>query len=56
MGQVTELWLSFTLFGYQLIAKPGNKTAAVSWPDPYNSEFIPDIMYDTPFIYLYIYI
>ena len=22
-------------FCYQLIAKPGNKTAAVSWPDPY---------------------
>ena len=24
-----------TWFYYQLIAKPGNKTAAVSWPDPY---------------------
>ena len=24
-----------TWFCYQLIAKPGNKTAAVSWPDPY---------------------
>ena len=24
-----------TWFRYQLIAKPGNKTAAVSWPDPY---------------------
>ena len=24
-----------TCFCYQLIAKPGNKTAAVSWPDPY---------------------
>ena len=26
-----------TWFCYQLIAKPGNKTAAVSWPDPYIS-------------------
>ena len=25
-----------TWFCYQLIAKPGNKTAAVSWPDPCN--------------------
>ena len=25
-----------TWFCYQLIAKPGNKTAAVSWPDQYN--------------------
>ena len=24
-----------TWFCYQLIAKPGNKTVAVSWPDPY---------------------
>ena len=24
-----------TWFCYQLIAKPGNKTAAVQWPDPY---------------------
>ena len=24
-----------TWFCYQLIAKPGNKTAAVSWPDPH---------------------
>ena len=24
-----------TWFCYQLIGKPGNKTAAVSWPDPY---------------------
>ena len=27
-----------TWFCYQLIAKPGNKTAAVPWPDPYASE------------------
>ena len=25
-----------TWFCYQLIVKPGNKTAAVSWPDPYD--------------------
>ena len=24
-----------TWFSYQLIAKPGNKTATVPWPDPY---------------------
>ena len=28
-----------TWFCYQLIAKPGNKTVAVSWPDPYNYSF-----------------
>ena len=28
-----------TWFCYQLIAKPGNKTVAVSWPDPYNHIF-----------------
>ena len=27
-----------TWFCYQLIAKPGNKTATVSWPDPYNTD------------------
>ena len=27
----------FTWFCYQLIAKPGNKTAAVSWPDQYEA-------------------
>ena len=27
-----------TCFCYQLIAKPGNKTAAVSWPDPYDTQ------------------
>ena len=26
-----------TWFCYQLIAKPGNKTATVSWPEPYTS-------------------
>ena len=29
-----------TWFCYQLIAKPGNKTAAVSWPDPYKHIYI----------------
>ena len=28
-----------TWFCYQLIAKPGNKTATVSWPDPYIVQF-----------------
>ena len=36
MGQVTELRLFCYRFCYQLIAKPGNKTAAVPWLDPYN--------------------
>ena len=38
MGQVAELGnfgCLVTWFCYQLIAKSGNKTAAVSWPDPY---------------------
>ena len=29
-----------TWFCYQLIAKPGNKTAAVPWPDPYSTRYI----------------
>ena len=29
-----------TWFCYQLIAKPGNKTAAVPWPDPYAVCFV----------------
>ena len=29
-----------TWFCYQLIAKPGNKTATVSWPDPYRIPFM----------------
>ena len=32
MGQVTKLQLSCYLV---MLAKPGNKTATVSWPDPY---------------------
>ena len=31
-----------TWFCYQLIAKPGNKTAANSWPDPYINIAIPE--------------
>ena len=34
MGQVTKLWLSCYLVLLS-IAKPGNKTATVLWPDPY---------------------
>ena len=29
-----------TWFCYQLIAKPGNKTAAVLWPNPYGHSFV----------------
>ena len=29
-----------TWFCYQLIAKPGNKTAAVSWPEPYSMKIL----------------
>ena len=29
-----------TRFCYQLIAKPGNKTIAVSWPDPYSKSLL----------------
>ena len=35
-----------TWFCYQLIAKPGNKTAAVLWPDPYDVLFLPFYWYD----------
>ena len=34
MGQVTKLRLSFYLVLLSSDSKPGNKTAAVSWPDP----------------------
>ena len=43
IGQVTKLWLScylVLLSIYQLIAKPGNKTASVSWPDPYTIHIV----------------
>ena len=30
-----------TWFCYQMIAKPGNKTATVSWPDPYINHWWP---------------
>ena len=37
MGQVmkVKVQLSCYLFGYHLIANPGNKTDALSWPDPH---------------------
>ena len=35
MGQVTKLWLSCYLVLLSTDSKTGNKTAAVSWPDPY---------------------
>ena len=59
-------WL-VTWFCYQLIAKPGNKTAAVSWPDPYtfnsNSSSIVSwiypvhhpVQYDILYLVLYLY-
>ena len=41
-GPLISIWVRsrncgclVTWFCYQLIAKPGNKTVAVSWPDPY---------------------
>ena len=41
-GKTVVIWVRsrnwdclVTWFCYQLIAKPGNKTATVSWPDPY---------------------
>ena len=38
-----------TWFCYQLIAKPGNKTAAPSWPDLYTDSFI---MYACLYVYI----
>ena len=35
-----------TWFCYQLIAKPGNKTATVSWPDTYLTEQALDVQHD----------
>ena len=42
VGSLIPIWVRsrncgclVTWFCYQLIAKPGNKTAAVPWPDPY---------------------
>ena len=35
-----------TWFCYQLIAKPGNKTAAVSWPDPYTQCHYIEVSYN----------
>ena len=36
MGQATRCGCLVTWFCYQLIAKPGNRTAAPSWPDPHD--------------------
>ena len=38
-----------TWFCYQLIAKPGNKTATVLWPDPFA-----DLEFCHPCLYLYV--
>ena len=38
-GSGHETGCLVTWFCYQLIAKPGNKTAAVSWPDPFEFRF-----------------
>ena len=50
-GRVMHIWVRsrnwgclVTWFCYQLIAKPGNKTAAVSWPDPYASVNLPSLV------------
>ena len=40
-----------TWFCYQLIAKPGNKTATVSWPDPYIY-----ILCEYALLFLYLYL
>ena len=39
MGQVKKLWLSCYLVLLSIGSKPGNKTAEVSWPDPYHVVF-----------------
>ena len=44
-----------TWFCYQLIAKPGNKTATVSWPDPYVQNLIILWVYGQGFLYNIIY-
>ena len=44
MGQVMELRLYCYLVCYQLIAKPGNKTAPVSWPNPYQGIYKPSML------------
>ena len=47
-----------TWFCYQLIAKPGNKTATVPWPDPYGvvvfAVAVPSIFVDTWYSFTYI--
>ena len=46
-----------TWFCYQLIAKPGDKTAAVSWPDPYtytgiSTDIVSTLSPNPPSIYI----
>ena len=43
-----------TWFCYQLIAKPGNKTATVPWPDPYAVENIWNAMNTENQIFLFV--
>ena len=57
--QNTTIWVRsrncgclVTWFYYQLIAKPGNKTAAVLWPDPYDDVMTwKHIPYHWPFVW-----
>ena len=53
MGQVTKLRLFCYLFCNQLIAKPGNKTAIVPWPDPYVNYTCTDISWRPHTITIY---
>ena len=49
MGQVMKVRLSCYLVCYQMIAKPGNKTAAPSWPNPYLVQAQSSISVDFPY-------
>ena len=53
-----EIWIRsrrcgclVTWFCYQLIAKPGNKTTAPSWPDPYSAIFVTWHFMNWPWMY-----
>ena len=48
MGEVTKLWLSCSLVLLSLIAKPGNKTASVSWPDSNGTRTLPPASHTQP--------
>ena len=50
LGSFTYIWVRsrrcgrlVTWFCYKMIAKPGNKTAAPSWPDPYPFHLAPPL-------------